>query len=112
MFEKDRKSKNKIKKETQIYWHGKNSQLKWSDIKHLELEDDDLITSSWVEDHEAEYGGYWHGEITRMVEETDAQFQKRMDEIEQQDKWAKEQRYKSYLKLKAEFENETTKRNN
>jgi hypothetical protein len=110
MFEKDRKSKNKIKKETHIYWHQLNTQLKWGDIKHLQLEDDDLIYSALEEDEYNERN--WHAFITRMVEETDAQFQNRMDEIEQQDKWAKEQRYKSYLKLKTEFENETTKRNN
>jgi hypothetical protein len=109
MFEKDRKSKNKIKRETHIYWHQLNTQLKWGDIKHHQLEDDDLIYSAWEEDEDR---GSWGATIIRMVEETDAQFQKRMDEIEQQDKWAKEQRYKSYLKLKEEFENETTKRNN
>jgi hypothetical protein len=41
-----------------------------------------------------------------MVEETDKQFQERMKDIERQYKWAKEQRYKNYLKLKAEFEND------
>jgi hypothetical protein len=106
MFNKDRKSKNKIKRETHIYWHQLNTQLKWGDIKHLQLEDDDLIYSAWEWEENEDNGGNWHAFITRMVEETDAQFQKRMDEIEQQDKWAKEQRYKSYLKLKAEFENE------
>jgi hypothetical protein len=102
----NKKSPTKIKRETQIYWHGKNSQLKWSDIKHLELEDDDLITSSWVEDHEAEYGGYWHGEITRMVEETDMQFRKRIEDNERDAKWARERRYESYLRLKKEFDAE------
>ena len=104
MFEKDRKSKNKIKKETHIYWHQLNTQLKWGDIKHLQLEDDDLIYSSWEED---ENEGNWGGYITRMVEETDEQFQKRMKDIERQDKWAKEERLKSYLRLKAEFEPDT-----
>jgi hypothetical protein len=112
MFSEDRKSKNKIKRETHIYWHQLNTQLKWGDIKHLQLEDDDLIYSAWEFQENEDNGGNWEAVITRMVEENDAQFQKRMDEIEQQDKWAKEQRYKSYLKLKAEFENETTKRNN
>ena len=105
MFEKDRKSKKKIKKETHIYWHGLNTQLKWGDIKHLQLEDDDLIYSAW-EDNE-ENGGNWEAVITRMVEETDEQFQNRMKDIERQDKWAKEQRYSSYLKLKQEFEPDT-----
>jgi hypothetical protein len=94
----------KIKKETHIYWHQLNTQLKWGDIKHLQLEDDDLIYSAWEEDEDND--GNWHASITRMVEETDEQFQKRMKDIERQDKWAKEQRYNSYLKLKAEFEND------
>jgi hypothetical protein len=105
MFEKDRKSKNKIKKETRIYWHQLNTQLKWGDIKHLQLEDDDLIYSAWEEDEDND--GNWHASITRMVEETDEQFQKRMKDIERQDKWAKEERLKSYLRLKAEFEPDT-----
>ena len=104
MFSEDRKSKNKIKRETNIYCHQLNTQLKWGDIKHLQLEDDDLIYSAWEFQENEDNGGNWEAVITRMVEETDAQFQQRMDEIEQQDKWAKEQRHKSYLKLKAEFE--------
>jgi len=102
MFSEDRKSKNKIKKETHIYWHQLNTQLKWGDIKHLQLEDNDLIYSAWEENEDN--GGNWEAVITRMVEETDAQFQQRMDDNERYDKWAKEQRHKSYLKLKAEFE--------
>ena len=95
----------KIKKETYIYWHQPNAQLKWGDIKHLQLEDDDLIYSAWEENEEN--GGNWEAVITRMVEETDEQFQNRMKDIERQDKWAKEQRYSSYLKLKQEFEPDT-----
>ena len=102
----DKKSPNKIKVEKQIYWHQKNSQLKWKDIKHLQLEDDDIIQASWVDDENFDYNGYWHGAITRMVEETDEQFQKRMADNEMQAKWAKERRRESYLKLKKEFENE------
>jgi hypothetical protein len=97
----DKKSPNKIKREIQIYFHEKNRLIKWSDIKHLQLEDDDIIHSGWEDDEE---GGYFHGEITRMVEETDEQFQKRQSVIERDKKWAKEKRYESYLKLKKEFE--------
>jgi hypothetical protein len=95
----------KIKKETYIYWHQPNAQLKWGDIKHLQLEDDDLIYSTWEEDEDDARGG-WGAHITRMVEETDEQFQKRMKDVELKNRWAKEQRYNSYLKLKAEFEND------
>ena len=100
----DKKSPNKIKRETQIYWHQLNSHLTWKDIKHLQLEDDDIIHSAWVEDNEADYHGYWHGEITRMVEETDEQFKKRQKAIEQERERMKKMRYENYLKLKKEFE--------
>jgi hypothetical protein len=98
----DKKSPNKIKIETEIYYHQKNSQLKWGDIKHLQLEDDDLIYSNWEDD---ENGGCWNGVILRMVEETDEEFQKRLEDIALDAKWAKERRYESYLRLKKEFEN-------
>lgn len=99
----DKKSPNKIKREKQIYWHMGNNLIKWSDIKNLNLEDDDIIRSGWENDED---GGYFHGEITRMVEETDEQFQKRQSDIERDKKWAKERRYENYLKLKTEFEDE------
>ncbi len=99
-------SPNKIKRETQVYHHDKNLVMKWSDIKHLELEDDDIIQSGWVDDDSFAYNGYWHGEITRMVEETDEQFEKRIANNERDAKWAKERRYQNYLNLKKEFENE------
>lgn len=102
----NKKSPNKIKIEKDIYWHQKNSQLKWGDIKHLQLEDDDLIYSNWEDDED---GGSWNGVILRMVEETDEEFQKRLKDIARDEKWAKERRYENYLKLKAEFENGESK---
>jgi hypothetical protein len=99
----DKKSPTKIKRETQVYWHQKNSLVKWSDIKNLELEDDDVIRSEWVDDDQ---GGYYIGEITRMVEETDEQFNERIANNERDAKWAKDRRWESYLRLKKEFENE------
>jgi hypothetical protein len=99
----DNKSPQKIKKKKQIFHHGKDRQMIWGDIKHLELEDDDVIHSCWVDDDNFEYHGYWHGEIIRMVEETDEQFTKRIAGNELNAKWAKERRYESYLKLKKEF---------
>jgi hypothetical protein len=98
----DKKSLNKIKRETQLFWLGEDRLIKWSDIKHLQLEDDDVIRSSWEEDEESD--GYYVGEITRMVEETDEQYQKRLSNIEQDKERMKKSRYESYLKLKKEFE--------
>jgi hypothetical protein len=94
----DRKSPNKIKKEKQIYFHQKDSPIKWSDIKHLTLEDDDIIRSEWDDD------GDFYGMVVRMVEETDEEFQKRLSDNELHNKWEKERRYESYLRLKKEFE--------
>lgn len=110
MFEKDRKSKEKIKKEKQIFWDQKNEPFTWKDIKDIQFEDDDMINISWVEPYYSEdnsYDGHYHAEVVRLVEETDEQFQKRMADIEREEKWAKERRLQSYLKLKAEFEPDT-----
>ena len=95
----DKKSPNKIKKEKQIYWHSIQRLIKWSDIKHLTLEDDDTIRSYWDDEDNGFYG-----EIIRMVEETDEQYQKRLSNIEQDKERMKKSRYESYLKLKKEFE--------
>lgn len=103
----DKSSPNKIKIQKQIYFHRKDSQLKWKDIKHLQLEDDDIIRASWVEDDNFDYHGYWHGEITRMVEETDVEFEKRIEHNKRIAKDMKQRRYENYLKLKKEFENES-----
>jgi len=98
------KSTKKIKVEKQIYWGSNNDQMKWKDIKHLQLEDDDIIYSAWVDDDNSDFKGYWHSEITRMVEESDEQFEKRQADNERMSRWAEERRYESYLKLKKEFE--------
>ena len=95
----DKKSPNKIKKEKQIYWHSIQRLIKWSDIKHLTLEDDDTIRSYWDDEDMGFYG-----EIIRMVEETDEQYQKRLSNIEQDKERMKKSRYESYLRLKKEFE--------
>ncbi len=100
MYQQDKKSPNKIKREKHIYQHIADRLIKWSDIKHLELEDDDVIQSGWEDD---ESGGGYFGQIIRMVEETDEQFEKRMADNEREAKWAKERRYENYLRLKAEF---------
>jgi hypothetical protein len=59
-----------------IYRHGKGHALKWRDIKHLELKDDDVIHAALlmmiiliIKDI---------GNITRMVEESDEQYEKRI----------------------------------
>jgi hypothetical protein len=39
-----------------------------------------------------------------MVEETDQEFSERMEDISREKKWAEEQQYKTFLKLKEKFE--------
>ena len=101
MFEKDRKSKEKSRF---------SGIKKRKDIKDIPFEDDDMINISWVEGHYSEnnsWDGHFQAEVIRMVEETDEQFAERIANNERDDKWAKEARLKSYLKLKAEFGPET-----
>jgi hypothetical protein len=103
------KSPHKIKVEKQIFRKQKDQPFKWKDIKNLELEDDDFLNFHWEEGYYSENNscdGHFNGEIIRMVEETDEQFKRRMEIIERDSKWARERRYESYLKLKAEFETE------
>jgi hypothetical protein len=102
----DTNSPKKIKKEKQIFRGHNDSPMLWSHIKHLQLEDDDVIRSEWVDDDNFDYHGYWHNEITRMVEETDEQFEKRIASNKRSNEEMKKRRYESYLRLKKEFENE------
>ena len=101
----NKKSPKKIQIEKQIYWGNNSKQMTWADIKHLELHDDDVIHSGWVDDENFDYQGYWHNEITRMVEETDEEFNKRIARNDKSAEEMKQRRYESYLRLKEEFEN-------
>lgn len=100
----DAQSPKKILKEKQIFVGRNNDQLRWADIKHLQLEDNDIIHSGWVDDENFDYHGYWHNQITRMIEETDEEFENRIAAAKRSNEEMKQRRYKSYLKLKEEFE--------
>jgi hypothetical protein len=102
----DNQSLKKIKKEKQIFRGYNNAPMKWADIKNLQLEDDDVIHSGWVDDDNFDYHGYWNNVITRMVEETDEEFEKRIARNKRSAEEMKQRRYESYLRLKQEFENE------
>ena len=102
----DNQSPKKIKKEKQIFRGYNNAPMKWADIKNLQLEDDDVIHSGWVDDDNFDYHGYWNNVITRMVEETDEEFEKRIARNKRSAEEMKQRRYESYLRLKQEFENE------
>ena len=84
--------------------------FKWKDIKHIDLQDDDVIQMGHDEGFFSENNSmdpHFFVVITRMVEETDEQFARRQEQIALDNKWAKERRRESYLRLKKEFENES-----
>jgi hypothetical protein len=39
----------KIKKYKEIFWMSKGNPILWKDIKHIEFEDDDIITAMYDE---------------------------------------------------------------
>jgi hypothetical protein len=73
----------------------------WKDIKHIELEDDDMIQMSWDEHDDC-----YCVRVVRWIEETDEEYQERLQYMSESENRAKERRRQHYLKLKAEFENE------
>jgi|LakMenEpi03Aug12_release.lakeMendotaPanAssembly.Ray.scaffolds.fasta_scaffold240980_5 hypothetical protein len=98
--------KKKIKKE--IFWKQSNECFKWKDIKDIKFEDDDEIISTYVEPYYSEnesHDGYFMVQISRMVEETDKEYEKRIERTNKHSEELRQRRYESYLKLKKEFEN-------
>ena len=107
------KEKVKIKVEREIFTKNTGDRpLKWRDIKHLDLQDDDEIHARWEEPYYSEnnsYDGHFYSVIIRRELETDEEFQSRIKRIERESKFMREKRYESYLKLKAEFEGDDKK---
>jgi hypothetical protein len=99
--------KRKIKKV--IFWSQSETAFTWKDIKGISFEDDDQIQMQWVEPHFSENEsneGYFICEVSREVEESDEEFEKRMKDKIIFEEEAKKKRYENYLKLKEEFEAE------
>ena len=97
----------KINVKKTVFDKRKDKPFTWKDIKDFKFEDDDVIRVEYVEPFYSEnnsHDGYYNAEFIRMVEETDEQLQKRIEYNEREDKWVKERRYLSYLRLKKEFE--------
>jgi len=87
--------------------------IPFSVIKDI-VEPDDIISAGWDEGFYTEndsMDAHYQMKVTRMVLETDEQLEKRKARAEQDAKWAKERRRESYLRLKAEFEDDTTSSN-
>ena len=95
----------KVKVKEIIHWSQKDNHYLWKDIKHVPFEDDDVIQVQYVEPYYSEnesYDGHFICEISRMVEETDEQFEMRMKRRERIIEDGKKRRYENYLKLKAQ----------
>ena len=86
----------------QIFWLMKKTDICWSDIKHIEFQDDDII-KCYADFDEDEY--LFYVQITRKELETDEEFEKRKQTLEIIRDKSKEKRYQQYLKLKEEFDN-------
>ena len=99
----------KILKEKIIFSDVQDDQIKWKDIKHIEFEDDDIIVCYYVEPFittNEQCPEHYAIHITRMVEETDDQYESRMNTLKEYRETTKKLRYNTYLKLKEEFGNE------
>jgi hypothetical protein len=102
---KDYKSTKKTLVKKEVFWEKRDNQPIWKDIKHIEFQDDDKIVIAY-ENYDDSNSDGWIISVERWVEETDEEFEERLIDIEEEKKRMKNMRYKSYLKLKAEFENE------
>ena len=83
--------------------------IKWEQVKDFKFEDGDIIQSGYQEETYRSDGGdseHYYFHVTRMVLETDQEFEDRKKMSELDKVWAKERRMESYLRLKKEFENE------
>jgi hypothetical protein len=99
----------KIKVQKTVFNKRKHEPFTWKEIKDFKFEDDDVIRLEYVESYYSEnnsYDEHYMAEVIRMVEETDEQLQKRIEDWEINEKFYKKRRYESYLKLKEEFGNE------
>lgn len=101
--------------EEQLFWAQRDTPFTWKDIKHLDLQDDDIIDLSWVDSFYSEnesWEGHFHAEVIRMVPESDENYNQRISAYERPKAASKKQRYENYLKLKEEFDNENISKEN
>jgi hypothetical protein len=102
-------SPKKILVEKQVFHEiDYNKPFTWKDIKHIDFQDDDVIRIEYVDAFHSENNG-WDGHysctVTRMVEETDEQYEQRRERIKWDKKWSRERQFQNYCSLKKKFEN-------
>lgn len=98
----------KIKKWKEIFYHQMDEYPTWKDIKDIQFEDDDRIRISYEEPYHSEnnsYDGGWVIEVEREMEETDEEYERRMERKKSDEEWQNKRNYEIYLKLKKQFEN-------
>lgn len=98
---------SKIKLQKDIVDIHSDYPITWKDIKNLELEDDDKIYIGYEDPYYIEnnsWDGFYYCRVERMVEETDKEYEDRMEIKRSTDAMLKKNRYEKYLKLKKEFE--------
>ena len=81
----------------------KQDQIRWKDIKHLDLQDDDVINASYEAPYYSENNsndGFYNVSVGRLVLETDEEFENRKKFWKELTEKSKDERYQSYLKLK------------
>ena len=99
----------KKKKKKEIFskhYDGDNATVLFSHLP-TDLLPDDIIDIGRAERYVSEnesYDAYTELVVSRMIEETDEEYERRLDNEAMQERWAKERRYKNYLSLKKEFE--------
>lgn len=83
------------------------SPFTWKDIKHLDLQDDDIITAQYEDSYYSEnesWEAHYSCTISRLIEESDEEFNERILWVKQRQEESRNERYERYLKLKKEFE--------
>ena len=99
----------KQKKKKEIFsrhYDGDNATVLFSHLPTDLLPDDiiDIVREDQYVSENSSYDAYTQLIVLRMVEETDKEYQRRLEENAWEERWAKERRYKNYLSLKKEFE--------
>jgi hypothetical protein len=92
---------------------GVSEPFSWKEIKealknsNIELQDDDILTIGFSEEDscgDSCMPAHYYFTINREVLETDEEFEKRKQQMEELKKENSKRRYKLYLELKEEFE--------
>jgi hypothetical protein len=100
---------SRIKKNKELFNKCSDNSITWKDIKDFQFEDDDIISIGYEEAFYSEnnsWGGFYYCRVERMIEETDEEYEDRMERKRNSESMLKKNRYEQYLKLKKEFEGE------